>query len=92
MKQLAQEGEIDNLENLKMKNKIKEMEEKINGSLSLNNLKGKQDIKPIKEEINNLIELDHECNKRARLEPHKFEFEIGERRVHASTSQVANTK
>ena len=29
MKQLAQEGEVDNLENLKMKNKIKELEENI---------------------------------------------------------------
>jgi hypothetical protein len=37
-----------------MKNKIKELEEKLNNNLALN-LKGKLDIKPIKEELDKLI-------------------------------------
>ena len=43
---------------------IKESEEKINHSLTLNNIEVKIDIKPIKEEMNKLIALEHDCNKR----------------------------
>jgi hypothetical protein len=64
-KQSTQEGEVNNLENLNLRNKIKELEEKLNNNLALNSLEGKLDIKPIKEEMNKLIELDHEHNKRA---------------------------
>ena len=48
-----------------MKDRIKELEEKLTNNLTLNNLENKSDIKPIKEEMNKLIELDHEHNKRA---------------------------
>jgi len=44
---------------------IKELEEKVNNSLTLNSGASKLDIKPIKDEMKELIELDHECNKRA---------------------------
>ena len=37
MKQLTQGG-VDNLENLKMKNKIKELEKKITNNMALNSL------------------------------------------------------
>ena len=48
-----------------MKDMIKELEEKVNNSLTLNSGAGKSYIKPIKYEMKKLIELDHERNKRA---------------------------
>ena len=48
-----------------MRDRIKDLEEKLTNNLILSNMENKLDIKPIKEEINNLIELDHERNKRA---------------------------
>ena len=53
------------MENLKMKDMIKELEEKFNNNLTLNSGEGKLDITPIKDEMKKLIELYHECNKRA---------------------------
>ena len=47
-----------------LKDRITELEEKVNHNLTLNNIEGKIDIKPIKEEMNKLIALDHELNKR----------------------------
>ena len=47
-----------------MKNKIKELKEKLNNNLDLNILEGKLDIKPIKEETNKLIYFDHEHRKK----------------------------
>ena len=52
-------------ENHNLRDKIKELEEKLTNNLTLYNLENKLDIKPIKEEMNKLIKLDHECNKRA---------------------------
>ena len=60
-----QQGDADTLESLKMKDMIKELEEKVNNNLTLNSVAGKLDIKPIKEKMKKLIELDLECNKRA---------------------------
>jgi hypothetical protein len=48
-----------------MRDRIKEIEEKLTNNLTLSNLENKLDIKPIKEEMNKLIELHHEHNKRA---------------------------
>jgi hypothetical protein len=48
-----------------LRDRIKELEEKITNNLSLSNMENKLDIKPIKEEMNKLIELDHEHNKRS---------------------------
>ena len=48
-----------------MRDKIKEVEEKLTKNLTLSNMENKLDIKPMKEEMNKLIELDHEHNKRA---------------------------
>lgn len=65
MNQTSQQVDADTLENLKMKNMIKELEEKINSRLTLNSVAGKLDIKPITNEMKKLIELDHEHNKKA---------------------------
>ena len=48
-----------------MRDRIKELEEKLTNNLTLSNMENKLDIKPIKEEMNKLIELDHERNKRS---------------------------
>jgi len=61
----SQQGDVDTLESLKMKDMIKELEEKVNSHLTLNNVVDKLDIKPIKDEMKKLIELDHERNKKA---------------------------
>ena len=63
--QPSQQGDADTLESLKMKEMIKELEEKVNSCLTINSVVGKSDIKPIKDEIKKLIELDHEHKKRA---------------------------
>ena len=55
MNQTSQQGNVDTLESLKMKDMVKELEEKVNNYLTLNSVTGKLDIKPIKE-------LDHECD------------------------------
>jgi hypothetical protein len=62
-KKSTQEGE--NEENHNLRDRIKELEEKLTNNLTLSNLENKSDIKPIKEEMNKLIELDHERNKRS---------------------------
>jgi hypothetical protein len=62
-KQSTQEGEAE--ENHNLRDRIKELEEKLTNNLTLSNLEKKLDIKPIKEELNKLIELDHEHNKRS---------------------------
>ena len=62
-KQSIQEGGVE--ENHNLRDRIKELEEKLTNNLTLINMQNKLDIKPIKEEMNKLIELDHECNKRA---------------------------
>jgi hypothetical protein len=62
-KQSTQEGEVE--ENHNLRDRIKELEEKLTNNLTLNNMENKLDIKPIKQEMNKLIELDHEHNKRA---------------------------
>jgi hypothetical protein len=51
--------------NHNLRDRIKELEEKLTNNLALSNMKNKLDIKPIKEEMNKLIELDHERNKKA---------------------------
>ena len=58
-----EQGEADTIENIKLKDRIKDFEEKVNHNLTLNNIEGKIDIKPVKEEMNKLIALDHERNK-----------------------------
>ena len=63
IKKTLKQGQEYVVENIKLKDSIKESEEKINHNLTLNNIEGKLDIKPIKEEMNNLIALDHERNK-----------------------------
>ena len=60
-----EQGDTVTLENLKLKDMIKDLEEKVNQNLATNNREGKLDIKHIKEEMNKLIALDHERNKRA---------------------------
>jgi hypothetical protein len=62
-KQSTQEGGVE--ENHKLRDTIKELEEKVTNNLTLSNMENKLDIKPIKEEINKLIKLDRERNKRA---------------------------
>ena len=62
-KQSTQEGGVEQNHNLR--DRIKELEEKLSNSLTLSNMENKLDIKPIKEEMNKLIKIDHECNKRA---------------------------
>jgi len=47
-----------------LRDKIKELEEKLTNNLVLNSLENILDIKPIKEEMNKIIVLDHEHNKR----------------------------
>ena len=64
MSQTSQQGDVETLENLKMKDMIKELEAKVNNNLNLTSVAGKLDIKPIKEEMKKFIELDHERNKR----------------------------
>ena len=59
------QGEADIVENANLKDKIKELEEKVNHNHNLNNIEGKIDINPIKDEMNKIIALDHERNKRA---------------------------
>jgi hypothetical protein len=46
------QGEFET--NLKMKHRIKELEEKVTNNLALISLKNKLDIKPIKKEMNKL--------------------------------------
>ena len=65
IKKTPQQGNEDIVENLKLKDRIKELKEKFNHNLTLNNIEGKIDIKPIKEKMNKLINLDHERNKKA---------------------------
>jgi hypothetical protein len=48
-----------------LRDKIKDLEEKLTNNLALNSLENNLDIKLIKEEINKIIKLDHEHNKRA---------------------------
>ena len=59
-----EQGEADTIENIKLKDNIKELEEKVNRNLTLNNIESKIDIKANKEETNKLIALDHELDKR----------------------------
>jgi hypothetical protein len=61
-KQSTQEGGV---ENHNLRDRIKELEEKLTNNLTLDKMENKLDIKPIKEEMNKLIELDHESNKRS---------------------------
>ena len=51
MNQTSQQEDVDTLESLKMKDMIKELEEKVNSCLTLNNVVDKLDIKPIKDEM-----------------------------------------
>ena len=83
MNQTSQQGDVDTLESLKMKDMMKELEEKVNNNLTLNSVEGKLDIKPIKEEMKKLIELDHERKKKG-LEPYNIRFERGGRRGYFS--------
>ena len=46
--QTSQQGEAETLESIKMKDMIKELEEKINNNLTLNSVAGKLDINPLK--------------------------------------------
>ena len=62
-KQSTQEGGVEGNHNLR--DRIKELEEKLTNNLTLSNMENKLDIKPIKEEMNKLIEMDYERNKRA---------------------------
>ena len=62
--QTSQQGDVDTLKSLKMRDMIKELEEKVNNNLTLNSVACGLDIKPIKQEMKKLIELDHECNKK----------------------------
>jgi hypothetical protein len=48
-----------------LRDKIKDLEEKLTNNLALSSLENNLDIKLIKEEINKIIKLDHEHNKRA---------------------------
>ena len=60
-----EQGETYTIKNIKLKDRIKELEENFNHSLTVNNIEGKIYLKPIKEEINKFIALDHERKKRA---------------------------
>jgi hypothetical protein len=62
-KKSIQEGGVE--ENHNLRDRIKELEEKLTNNLTLSNMEKRLDIKPIKEEMNKLIELDHERKKRA---------------------------
>jgi hypothetical protein len=62
-KQSIQEGGVE--ENHNLRDRIKELEEKLTNNLTLSNMEKKLDIKHIKEEMNKLIELDHDPNKRS---------------------------
>ena len=59
-----EQGVADTMENIKLKDRIEELEEKVNHNLTPNNIEGKIDIKIIKEEMNKLISLEHGNNKR----------------------------
>jgi hypothetical protein len=72
-----------------LRNKIKELEEKLNNKLALNILEGKFDIKPIKEEMNKLIYLEHEYSKRGLK---NFFLKREERIGHNSISQGRNKR
>jgi hypothetical protein len=54
-KQSAQEGGVE--ENHNLRDRIKELEEKLTNNLTLSNMENKLDIKLMKEEMNKLIEL-----------------------------------
>jgi hypothetical protein len=60
-KQSTQEGGFE--ENHNLRDRIKELQEKLTNNLTLSIMENKLDIKPIKEEMNKLIELNHERNK-----------------------------
>jgi hypothetical protein len=62
-KQSTQDGGVEKNHNLR--DRIKELEEKLTNNLTLGNMENKLDINPIKEVMNKLIELDHERSKRA---------------------------
>jgi hypothetical protein len=62
-KQSTQEGEVE--ENHNLRDKIKNLEEKLTNNLALTSLENKLDMNPIKEEMNKIIKLDHKHNKRA---------------------------
>jgi hypothetical protein len=55
-KQSTQEGGVE--ENHNLRDRIKELEEKLTNNFTLNNMENKLDIKLIKEEMNKLIELE----------------------------------
>ena len=44
--------EANTVENIELKDSIKELQENFNHNLTLNNIEGKIDIKPIKQEMN----------------------------------------
>ena len=75
--QTSEQRDVDILESLKMKDVIKELEEKVNSRLTLNNVVDKLDIKPIKDEMKKLIELDLNVTKG--LEPYNLRFKRGSR-------------
>jgi hypothetical protein len=52
-KQSTQEGWVE--ENLNLRDRIKELEEKLTNNLTLSNMENKLDIKPIKQKMNKLI-------------------------------------
>jgi Rad3-related DNA helicase len=83
-KQSTQEGGFE--ENHNLRDRIKELEEKLTNNLTLSNMEKKLDIKPIKEEMNKLIELDHEHKKKS-LEPHKFWYKRTTRGGYTSNSK-----
>ena len=56
-KQSTQEGGVE--ENHNLRDRIKELEEKLTNNLTLST------IKPIKEEMSKIIKMDHEHNKRS---------------------------
>jgi hypothetical protein len=62
-KQSTQEGEVE--ENHNLRDRTKELEEKLANNLTLSNMENKLEIKLIKEEVNKLMELHRERNKRA---------------------------
>jgi hypothetical protein len=55
-KQSTQEGGVEKHHDLR--DKIKELKEKLTNNLTLSNMENKLDIKPIKEEMNKIIKLD----------------------------------
>jgi hypothetical protein len=61
-KQSMKKEEVD--ENTNLRDKNKELEDKLMNNMALNSVENKLDIKPIKKEMNKIIELDHEHNKR----------------------------